>query len=679
MSNLTKLLMGSVLLGLLSLMSKPLLAQAPAPNARLDSLRALLRSRPEPDTNRVKNLNGVGRILAFQNPGTALAPLREAEALARRLGYHRGELVAVSLQGSARLLMADLDAAQPLLRRALALARGPGDRQDVANALNNLGGVFMQRDQYDSAQYYFLRALRVEQQLGNHAHVADINANLGNIYLALGQHAKALACFEAYQQLPTAGQRPQYDATARSLQGQARRHLGQLARARQDFDAALALARRHGLRELEADVMTNLVLLEKEQGHYAAAETLQRQALALDRALPDYVAEVYALLTLGELAEQRGAAADAEELYTQSLALAARRRILRARQQNHLALARLLAARGDYRRAYPHRDQAAALQDTLLNAAKAEQLTLAQTRFDTERKDVRNRLLEKQRQLDAARLATQAQLLERRNTQLLAGAVVAALLLLLGALLYNRRRLQQKVELEQQRQRQERQRARAVLETEEAERRRIGADLHDGVGQLLSVVKLNAGALNEELRAGLDADQARRFADTLDLVDESVREVRSISHNLLPNALIKRGLARAVREFLDKIQRPGRLRIRLETLGLDEPRLDPAVENALYRVIQELVQNIVKHAQATEMDLQLIRHAHDLTLLVQDNGVGFDPARLGGEDGIGLKNIESRVAYLGGSLHLDARPGRGTIVTVTLPLAAAQGIGEGGA
>jgi two-component system NarL family sensor kinase len=208
--------------------------------------------------------------------------------------------------------------------------------------------------------------------------------------------------------------------------------------------------------------------------------------------------------------------------------------------------------------------------------------------------------------------------------------VVAALLLLLGALLYNRRRLQQKVELEQQRQRQERQRARAVLETEEAERRRIGADLHDGVGQLLSVVKLNAGALNEELRAGLDADQARRFADTLDLVDESVREVRSISHNLLPNALIKRGLARAVREFLDKIQRPGRLRIRLETLGLDEPRLDPAVENALYRVIQELVQNIVKHAQATEMDLQLIRHAHDLTLLVQDNGVGFDPARLGG-------------------------------------------------
>jgi two-component system NarL family sensor kinase len=654
-----------VFLGLLLLAG--LATAQPPTKPRLDSLESLLRTRSAADTNRVKTLNGVGRLLAFQDPAAALPRLQEAEALARRLGYHRGQLVALSLQGSARLIMGDLDTAMQLQRRVLGLARGPRDRQDVANSLNNLGGVFMQRDQYDSAQHYFLRARRLEEQLGNLPHVADINANLGNIYLALGQYEQALACFEAYQQLPSAGHRPIYDATALALQGEARVKLGQLGRARQDFAAALQLTRQHGFGQLEADVLTNVVLLERKQGHYVAAEAAQRRALALVRALPDYAAEVYALSNLADLAELRGAKAEAEQLYRQSLALAERRHILRARQANHAALARLTAGRGDFRTAYTHRDQAAALQDSLLNTAKAEQLTLAQTRFDTERKDARNRLLEKQRQLHEARLTAQDQVIRRRNTQLVAGGVVAALLLLLAGLFYNRARLQQKVAREREQQRVARQRAAAVLAAEEAERRRIGADLHDGVGQLLSVVKLNVNALHEELHPQLDADQNRRFGNTLDLVDESVREVRSISHNLLPNALIKRGLTLAVREFLDKIQRPDRLRIRLETLGLDEARLDPAVENALYRVIQELVQNIIKHARATEMDLQLIRHEHELTLLVEDNGVGFDPAAQGGA-GIGLRSIASRVAYLGGTLHVDGRPGRGTTVTATIPM-----------
>ena len=208
----------------------------------------------------------------------------------------------------------------------------------------------------------------------------------------------------------------------------------------------------------------------------------------------------------------------------------------------------------------------------------------------------------------------------------------------------------------------------AVLAAEEAERHRIGADLHDGIGQLLSVVKINMNGLCEELRPRLEADEAQRFGDALDLVDESVREVRGISHNLLPNALIKRGLARAVREFLDKLQRPGRLKIRLETLGLDAPRLDPTVESALYRVIQELVQNIIKHAQATEVEMQIIRHAHELTLLVEDNGVGFDVPTHGAGDGVGLQSVGSRVAYLGGTLHVDSRIGRGTTVTATVPM-----------
>ena len=183
------------------------------------------------------------------------------------------------------------------------------------------------------------------------------------------------------------------------------------------------------------------------------------------------------------------------------------------------------------------------------------------------------------------------------------------------------------------------------------------------------MVKLNIHALGEEVYSRLRPDEQQRLGNAIDLVDERVREVRDISPNPLPNALIKRGLARAVREFPDKMQQPGRLRIHFDTLGLDGDRLDPTVEGTLYRVVQEAAQNIVKHAQASHINLQLIRHAHGLPLLVEDNGVGFDPVILGPDADLGPRNMASRVAYLGGALDVDSRPGHGATVAATVPLA----------
>ena len=249
-----------------------------------------------------------------------------------------------------------------------------------------------------------------------------------------------------------------------------------------------------------------------------------------------------------------------------------------------------------------------------------------------------------------------------------AGLTIAGLLAGLAYLLYTRRRLRREVEFAQERTQLQQLRAKAVLEAEEAERRRIGSDLHDGVGQLLVAAKLNLSALSEQLNVQTIGQQTM-LQNALDVVDESFKEVRNISHNLMPNALIKRGLAQAVRDFLSKIAPDDRLKINLEVVGLDRGgRLDSTVENVLFRVIQELVQNIIKHAQATEVGLQIVRSDDELTIMVEDNGVGFDVAALGPEAGIGLKNIESRMAYLGGRAEFDSRVGRGTTVTLEVPL-----------
>jgi signal transduction histidine kinase len=209
-------------------------------------------------------------------------------------------------------------------------------------------------------------------------------------------------------------------------------------------------------------------------------------------------------------------------------------------------------------------------------------------------------------------------------------------------------------------------RSRAIIEAEEKERTRIARELHDGIGQQLSAAKLNISGLQASLNTNNNEEKVM-IQNAIDLIDESVKEVRVVSHSMMPNALIKSGLVSAVREFINKISSSGSLRINLEIVGLTD-RLEQTVETVLFRVLQELVNNIIKHAQATEVSIQLIRHETELTILIEDNGVGFNVDKvLDKEGGIGLKNIQSRVAFLNGQVFFDSHVDKGTTVTIEIP------------
>jgi signal transduction histidine kinase len=211
-------------------------------------------------------------------------------------------------------------------------------------------------------------------------------------------------------------------------------------------------------------------------------------------------------------------------------------------------------------------------------------------------------------------------------------------------------------------------RSKAVIEAEEKERIRIARELHDGIGQQLSAAKLNISGLKAAIKT-TDPAEVTMLQNALDLLDESVKEVRTVSHSMMPNALIKSGLVSAVREFIHKISTSGNLKMNLEIIGLKE-RMEAQVENILFRVLQEVVNNIIKHAKASEVSIQFIKHEKELTILVEDNGIGFDVGKeLNVTDaGIGLKNIASRVAFLNGEVIFDSYPGKGTTVTIEIPL-----------
>ena len=134
----------------------------------------------------------------------------------------------------------------------------------------------------------------------------------------------------------------------------------------------------------------------------------------------------------------------------------------------------------------------------------------------------------------------------------------------------------------------------------------------------------------------------------------------------MPNALLKRGLASAVKEFIDKIDARV-IRVSLHTEGLDE-RIDKNTETVLYRVIQECVNNVMKHAQASQLDIAIMKDKDGISASIEDNGKGFDASSQKHFEGIGIKNILSRINYLRGTVEFDSSPGKGTLVAIHVPV-----------
>jgi signal transduction histidine kinase len=181
----------------------------------------------------------------------------------------------------------------------------------------------------------------------------------------------------------------------------------------------------------------------------------------------------------------------------------------------------------------------------------------------------------------------------------------------------------------------------------------------------MSAAKMNLSSIESRLDFNNEEDKIA-FEKIVNLVDESCKEVRTVSHNMMPNALLKSGLSSAVKEFIDKIDSRV-LQVNLYSEGLNE-RLDSNVETVLYRVVQECVNNVIKHSGASELDISLIKDADGIAATIEDNGKGFVVADKEKADGIGLKNIRTRIEYLKGTVDFDSAPGRGTLVAIHVPL-----------
>jgi two-component system, NarL family, sensor kinase len=276
----------------------------------------------------------------------------------------------------------------------------------------------------------------------------------------------------------------------------------------------------------------------------------------------------------------------------------------------------------------------------------------------------------KEREIAALTVANTLKELEvvKRNQLLVAGGLIAsAALIIIGLFYRNSRQKQRLAEHEQVFQHErikflERQQQvvslQSMINGQETERTRIAKDLHDGLGGLFSTIKMYFSTLQHDTP---DLKENDLFQKSYAMVDTASEEVRRIAHNMMPEVLMKLGLTNAVKDLCDNISAGKLLSVSLEVHGMNK-RLNATTEIMLFRIIQELLNNIIKHALATEAIIQFIRENERLSVVVEDNGRGFDTLEGDEKNHAGIATIQSRVNYLNGKMSIDSQKNVGTTI-----------------
>lgn len=246
---------------------------------------------------------------------------------------------------------------------------------------------------------------------------------------------------------------------------------------------------------------------------------------------------------------------------------------------------------------------------------------------------------------------------------------IILLAIILFVTYYQRKQIQQKIAIQELKSEMQRQMLESALEVQEVERVRIAKDLHDEVGAMLSVTKMSFNQLLRKLDS--TEDLAKMGKQTRELLEQSISQVRRISKELVPSTLEEFGLILSIDEFIQKVHLASTTSFTFSYEGIAEKqRFDKKIELTIYRLIQELVNNALKHAEAQEITLKLTTKDNKIIFIFTDDGKGFDftATRNDPKSGLGLRNMESRLSVINGAIDVQSSIGKGTTTTIEIPI-----------
>jgi two-component system NarL family sensor kinase len=313
---------------------------------------------------------------------------------------------------------------------------------------------------------------------------------------------------------------------------------------------------------------------------------------------------------------------------------------------------------GNFSKAFAFKDSVGAIKDSLYQADNIKQIEFRQARYNYEKRQHEINELNVDKKLRLAEI-------RRKDTITYFLIIGAGTLLIILILSYRTYRQNEKIQnhrisvLETEKQLTA---TEAVLKGEEQERARLAKDLHDGLGGMLSGMKYSFNTMKGNII--MTPENQRAFERSMDMLDSSIMEMRRVAHNMMPESLVKFGLNTALKDYCTEINQSGALKVNYQSIGLENENPDDTTAITIYRIVQELITNTLKHAGAESALVQITKTDVHYSITVEDEGKGFDTAILQKSKGIGWTNIQHRVDFLKGKLDVDSAPGKGTSVHI---------------
>lgn len=624
-----------------------------------DSLLKLLPAAKD-DSNKVLLYINIGQQYESNEPEVAKQYYRAARDLSEKIGYTRG-LIKFAANYTYVLNMQGLyDSSLTINKESVELSRKIKDSLYLAKTLFNTGSSYRVMGDFENAVKCYEEGKVIFANYKDDRIQAQGDDILQNLYTELHQYDKGIEYGERSVKILRKLDIP--PLLGISLMNLGINYQKKLLsdKAEKCYREALEIAKSVGDKNMEATGYLNITDIYFQSARYEEMKPYVDKAIALSRELDLHESELIAIKALAFHYMSRNDYVTGEKKAQEALAIANAYNLRIQREKVYNVLASIAYARHNLKLGEEYETKAAVLSDSLLNEEMQKNNQDLEKKYETEQKVGKIKELEAERQLQALSIKQKNIL----NYILIGSAIILLIIFMLSYRNYKQKqKLQQRriAELETEKKLAA---TEAVLKGEEQERTRLAKDLHDGLGGMLSGIKYSFQTMKENLV--MTPENMQSFERSMDMLDSSIREMRRVAHNMMPESLVKFGLDAALKDFCNDINHSGALKVSYQSFGLADQQIDQTVAITIYRIVQELINNTIKHAAATEAIVQVTKTDGTISITTEDDGKGFDTAILQRAKGIGWSNIQNRIEFLKGKLDVRSEEGKGTSVHIEI-------------
>ncbi|MCC5928010.1 MAG: sensor histidine kinase [Cyclobacteriaceae bacterium] len=555
--------------------------------------------------------------------------------------------------------------------RSYILSKAINDTSFMDAALNNTGIGFKNLGLYEDALDYYLASLKIKLARKNPRLIGLTLNNVGNLFIQLKKSDEAIKYLT--EGLSYARESEFFHLESTLLNNLANAHVLQ-----ESYDSALYFYNQALDINKKIDYQVelsrnyhNIGNLYHRLGRHKEGHDQLKKALEIRLALPSVYDQLETKGALGKVLADQGNFQQGLSFLMEKNQFSKDHHIPHLHLESLLELSNVYEAMGDFMKSLEHRKNYDRIKDTLHNEQLNDKIKALEIKFETDQ--LKDALEQSEYVIRLQKAGLEREHFIATLWMLLSILMAAFIVLLVYA--YRKKVQSERLIAEKTRenletrlllleQKHKMQDIHSLVNAQEQERVRIARDLHDGLGRLMSSILLSVGHLRQETKENNVTEEIKWVEQNLQQVSH---EIRAVSHNLMPPSLLKFGLLQGLEEYLSQIEKKTKISISLDH-DFDESSLNDFQKVMIFRMIQEMTGNIVKHSNAKDAYIQILSDTHDLYLTVEDSGVGFDQQNASNAKGIGLSNIRSRAHLLGAKMQLHSEKGKGTTYHIQIPV-----------